>query len=158
MYKLKILFIDIDGVLNPMGYLKYMYNLNQFYGNEIKTEDRFGQYFAPYCIEALHKIIRATDCKIVISSTWRKAGLQNMKEMWAYRNLLGEVYDITPMLNLIRGDEVDAWLEENTVDSFCIIDDDADFHSHHDKLFVQTNPNIGLTDELANMCIEILNK
>lgn len=149
----KIIFLDIDGVLNviPQGF------------------DKHGCLFHKHLEENLQHIIEQTGAKIVISSTWRLSGLKAMKQLWTDRNLAGEVIDITPNINdNRRGDEIQRWLDNNPTDSFVIIDDDTDMLEHQFKHFVQTSDNIdhpdcvdvgfGLTRICAEKAIQILNK
>lgn len=56
--KIKVIFLDIDGVLNV-------------YGTE---HDEFGQIFHDHFVENLRTIINETSAKIVISSTWEICG------------------------------------------------------------------------------------
>ena len=151
----RIIFLDIDGVLNviPSSY------------------DKYGGVFHKHFEHNLAKIIDITGAKIVISSTWRLSGLDIMKEMWESRNIAGDIIDITPYVDgMSRGEEIRMWLEENgrNVDSYCIIDDDDDFMEEQMDFFVQTSGNkhhtdcidigYGLTIECANEAINILNK
>ena len=79
---MKVIFLDIDGVLNV-----------------IPTKfDQWGAYFGPddHFVKNLKKIVDQTGAKIVITSTWRMGGLQNMLDMWSGRNLPGEIVGITP--------------------------------------------------------------
>jgi hypothetical protein len=171
MQKNKIIFLDIDGVLNviPPDY------------------DQFGGIFHDHLVDNLNLIIKETGAKIVISSTWRFGGLERMKQMWQFRNLPGEVIDITPdchdLINtaswsryhpseskkIDRGHEIDYWLDGRTdIESYVIIDDDNDFLPHQRGNFVRTANNInhpdsidigyGLTKECARRAITILNK
>lgn len=78
----RIIFLDFDGVLNVAN----------------KDYDRFGQFFHEEFIKNLGKIINETGAKIVISSSWRSAGLEEMRQLWAERNYPGEIVDITPFL------------------------------------------------------------
>ena len=122
----KIIFLDIDGVLNVIS----------------KEDDQFGGTFHEKFVDNLRYIIEQTGAKIVISSTWRFSGLDNMKKLWEFRNLPGEVIDITPdcydlvnerrfkYLDLVdRGHEIDYWLEGRTdIKSYVIIDDDNNLY------------------------------
>jgi len=156
MSLLKIIFLDIDGVLNPVRFMNILHKMRKELGKGVKTEDNYGQYFAPWCVDALNKIIKETDAKIVITSTWRRfLKLPDLIQMWKDRGLPGEIYDVTDILNLMRGEEIQQWLLENTVDSYVIIDDDDDMLPEQN--FIKTNSNIGLTDDLADDCIKILN-
>jgi len=164
MEKIKIIFLDIDGVLNVYG----------------RERDRFGQIFHQPYVDNLKRIIDETGAKIVISSTWRFAGLQVMKELWEERNLPGEVISITIDCyqyvgegkeefydRVERGHEIQDWLDGRTdIESYVIIDDDNDFLPHQRGNFVRTANNInhpdsldigyGLTNECANKAIRIL--
>jgi HAD domain in Swiss Army Knife RNA repair proteins len=86
--KIKIIFLDIDGVMNSQ----------RFYTNSIKgnRRDEYGDLFDPLSASLLNKLIKETGAKIVISSTWRHAGLKKMQSMWIDRKMEGEVIAITP--------------------------------------------------------------
>ena len=116
----KILFLDIDGVLNVMPV----------------NFDKYGAIFKPQFVNNLKWIIEETDAEIVLSSSWRQSGLDVMNQMWKHRNLPKYITDITPTLNdfdftsrffhfdqISRGDEIEYWLNNNQWDKFCIIDD-----------------------------------
>jgi hypothetical protein len=158
---MKILFLDIDGVLAV----------------SIREHDEYGSLFHPHFEDNLKYIIDSTDCKIVISSTWRMNGILSLQEMWKYRNLAGEIFDITPnhMLRtgstLQRGNEIQEWLDLNKdiVSSYCIVDDDyVDINKDQLINFVRTSDNIdhpdcidigyGLTKICSEQIIKILNK
>lgn len=161
----KIIFLDIDGVLNVMR----------------QDRDKFGQCFHKHFENNLRWIINQTGAKIVITSIWRMDGLSKMQKMWNYRNLPGDVIGIIPIeIDIVkqgnykfydqvnRGFEIQQWIEDNNVKCYCIIDDDNDMLSNQKNNFVQTanNPNhfdsidigYGLTRKCAKQVIEILNK
>lgn len=162
---MKVIFLDIDGVLNVC----------------YPEHDEYGRIFHPNFVDNLKRVIDETGAKIVISSTWRYGGLQRMKDLWEKRNLPGEVIDITPDCNdlfnegsfvfldqIERGHEVEYWLNEHPeVERYVIFDDDNDFLPHQRGNFVRTGNNInhpdaldigyGLTNECANKAIRILN-
>jgi hypothetical protein len=163
---MKIIFLDIDGVLNVY----------------CENRDKYGCTFHKHFEDNLKWIIDETNAKIVISSSWRSSSLQVMQEMWEYRNLPGEVIDITPNENdvvnqgicdfydqVIRGMEIQLWLDKNKdITSYCIIDDDNDFLLNQLANFVQTSNNkdhedcvdigYGLTRKCAERVIKILNR
>ncbi len=147
MQKIKIIYLDIDGVLTSFRYWKEV-------PTEVREsqEDRFGQPFDPYSSSLLNKLIDETGAKVVISSIWRHDGLEVMQEMWKERGLSGEVIDITPdyerkidLFCVPRGCEIQAhyqnehgfghwkWdgkkprkaIAESTLENYVIIDDES---------------------------------
>ena len=168
----KIIFLDIDGVLNPTHYMNALYKMWKASFNEIKSHDRFGQLFFYQNCEALKKIVYETGAKIVISSTWRMAGESEMKELWKYRSLPGEIIGVTPTETKVvesgktefydmvcRGMEIDFWMiENNFIGNYVIIDDTEDMLKEQEPFFVITNGYTGLTMKDADKAIKILNK
>ena len=90
---MKIIFLDIDGVLNVISH----------------DNDKYGSQFHEHFVKNLAELIRITDAKIVISSSWRKSGLAEMQDMWLERRLPGEIIDVTPSLYLKRGGSIRFW-------------------------------------------------
>lgn len=166
----KTLFLDIDGVLNPTHYNTALYKLSKASFGEIKYKDLYGDLFFNHNVDALKYIINETGCDLVISSTWKDEGLEFMKSLWSYRNLPGNIIDITPNEinvvnagftqfydNVTRGMEIELWLTRNSYcGNYCIIDDINDFHTNQQQFFVKTDGNVGLTFKNANKAINIL--
>lgn len=167
---MKVIFLDIDGVLNSGDYMNATHILNHKHGvEEVVCSDEYGHTFDPRCVLYLDHILRETGAKLVISSTWRYSGLKIMQEMWAARNLPGEVIDITPLRSEVdpeieerfydpragRGYEIQDWLERNQVESYVILDDDSDMISH--QPLVKCPNRFGITYEVAKETIQKLN-
>lgn len=154
----KVLFLDFDGVLNSEQH--YLTNSPQ---EELDKR----------AVAHLAKIIEATDCEIVISSTWRKFySLEELRDILMDYGLPEQygpkIIDKTPDLDkrisgsilhtsAKRGDEVRLWLEENNFDgNYVAVDDDEDFDP--DQNLVLCDYKDGLDAETARICIEILNR
>lgn len=154
---MKVIFLDIDGVLN-VSYI---------------GDDEFGQIFNDIFVKNLEKLLIETNAKLVISSTWRDSGLNFLHDMWKERKLPGEIIDITPNFMvktgsvLQRGSEIAEWLSKNEVDNYVIIDDEVGDmleeqinnivrcsrnHEHIDQIY-----GMGLTTECTIQAIKILN-
>lgn len=165
---MKVLFLDIDGVLNT----KYWYT--QMDRNTPK--DKYGYAFDPNSVANLKRIVEDTGAEIVISSSWKCMGLSQMEDMWRDRNLPGRIIGITPnsvsdemLLNAdidsielfhIRGEEIKEWLMKHAkrVSSYAIIDDMDNMLPEQQSHFVQSNPEVGITEGDADTIITILNK
>lgn len=128
---MNLIFLDIDGVLNSSNYMHSLYvaadayvkrhtlDRNEMYSldnNKIplkyKVRDQFGHLFDPACVNYLETLINLTDAKIVISSTWRYSGLLEMKKMWEFRNIEGEVIGITPCYNTQDNQQLETIYQE----------------------------------------------
>lgn len=133
------MFLDVDGVVNKVD------NFN--------PADNPGPYpVDSYCAFLVGRIQLQTDCKVVLSSSWRHhpEGVKNVSER------IVELLDVTPTLSGIRGDEINAWLDEHQdVTKYAILDDDSDFYD--DQPLFKTTFQDGLTDEIAQKVIDHLN-
>lgn len=163
---MKVIFLDVDGVLNSLDDLKIYREKNNIQGCILydHVEDR--------PLKLLREIIDVTDAKIVISSSWRLGYLRNHKETIhdslfnKLENRLKDyditIYDVTPSLpyGYERGDEIHKWLEDHTdVENFIIFDDDSDMSIYSStNNFLQTTYEHGLTEEIRDKAIQILNE
>tara|TARA_R110000868_G_C10973188_1_gene771471 strand:- start:21331 stop:21864 length:534 start_codon:yes stop_codon:yes gene_type:complete len=175
---MKIVFLDIDGVLNvPSAELGFYYALGIDFDKYIKTEDRIRRdtiNWSPSALYNLYRIIDETKAKIVISSTWRLGAELDIMKAWFQVPLLqNAVIDKTPsfhpkwndiVVRVPRGSEINAWIEQykkdngcKSIDSIAIIDDDSDMWPLMSDFF-QTIGYDGLNWETASKIIEHLNK
>ncbi len=163
----KIIFLDIDGVLNTRDWHSRM--------TKDTPRDEFGWVFDPVAVENLAHIINETGANIVVSSSWKYLGMTKLKEMWDIRNLPGDLLDITPNtvsdeillnanldeieLGVCRGNEIKEWLSKHKgeVSNYVIIDDFDDLLPEQMCHAVITNTLIGITESDAEKAITILN-
>lgn len=146
----KLLFLDIDGVLNYNGMVSS-------YGSfPLNVFDR-------KCVDRVKEILEATGAKLVVSSSWRLTeDLENIFKQVG----LDVDFDVTPTFSepgVTRGDEIAAYILEYKERSGCwpryvILDDENDFYKNQQNHLIQTNWNEGLTDTLKEKCIEELGK
>ena len=199
---MKIIFLDIDGVLNSENHGKELHKLLE--QGKMSEKKYYDTWDLPYegTLLSLKKIVDETGAQIVLSSSWRLLGkrrinvLNNLFKPYGF-----QIMDVTPhgvMLDDLeklgfdkdkcydakyrhaiaddveddiadaykiktwdRGAEIAMWLSQHQdVESFVILDDDwLDIVPYYEEHLVQTLFNDwGLTFELANKAIEILNK
>lgn len=174
---MKVIFLDIDGVLNTSETVKIREQIHDKTGIWTLEVDEFR-------IEYLKRIVAATGAKIVLSSTWKKhfenvdgkivpihekgAALQNVLRKYDI-----ELYDILKKgYSLPREDLITIWLNEHEdVESFVVIDDETT----HLKRFVgkqliktsfledgvmlkNMDDCMGLCEDHISIAINILNK
>lgn len=154
----KVIFLDFDGVLASMDYLRITGSLK----NEMILEtnmDVYGSLFDPRCVLCLQWIIEKTKAKIVVSSVWKFMGFEKILAMWDKRDLPGKIIDITPNIDgcSCRGNEIAQWLQKNNCERYIIIDDDSDMLEEQLPFFIHTNSIYGLNHELSVKAIKILN-
>lgn len=155
--KENIIFLDIDGVLN--GYN----NWNLFWWNIVcltknkKLRHWYAKLTNPFGIherkvKRLAKIVRVTNSKVVMSSSWRfhwhntpyKKQFKNEKKLTDLLNKYNiKVIDITPRsLDRRRDKEIMGWLakHEHMVRRFVILDDERyDLECFADTHLIQTS-------------------
>lgn len=176
----KILFLDVDGVINTQKY-------------------HFSK-FDEECLERIKRIIETTGCKIVISSSWREGNLEKTKKRfpeWMHEHIIDETirgYHETrkgSSLPIVRGNEIKHWVDRNlkypwhanpemdemyreynedgsfkkmksnnlnTHYTYVIIDDDSDMLLEQMEQFIQTDSYKGINDSDVEKAILILNK
>lgn len=130
---MKVLFLDCDGVLNSHRDFEVVW-------------DSPDNYFClnRRAVERIQNIIRNTDCKIVLSSSWR-----NLDGGRGFLETMGiPIFDKTGRSeDGFRGKEIQAWLDSHPeVIQYAIVDDDGDMLDSQLKNFVQTTMEHGLTD------------
>lgn len=155
---MKILFLDIDGVLNSREY-----DRKRNWNEQTDIDETR--------LPLVKEIIDKTGAKIVLISTWRNHWDRDESlcdEDGMYINRLFSKYglaicDKTPDLGLLskRKDEVKAWLAEHTgeVESFVILDDYRFGWDDLSDFYIHTNPNygLGLEEEHVEKAIALLN-
>lgn len=120
---MKVIFLDIDGVLNSDEYLDRIKNLDiKGIEREIDVEK----------IKLLKKAIDETGAKVVLSSSWRYTrNAQYLKELLLNYGIYAAV---TPFIQNERGLEIKQWLSDNQdVEDFVILDDEI-FNSYDEEL------------------------
>lgn len=132
---MRVIFLDVDGVLNTDGYL------------EAQTKRKNGIFsytmifnFDPQSMDNLKKIIEATNSKIVISSSWRE-GMRYNDLFWRtlINNLekagLGDrILGVTPISRkkssrISKGNAIKEWLRQNrhlNIKKYIILDDEIE--------------------------------
>lgn len=170
MNYIKIIFLDIDGVLNSLAYFK----TQEHQDKRFMQHDEIDESRLPL----LKRIVDATGAKIVLSSTWRE--LDDCQdtvcyEMYKYLEDMLAKYDMsimskTPVIAHCRPLEIMMWLnkrvDKNEI-TFVSLDDDFgsddyDKYGIGDNLvhtiFYSEDPLVGgLQPEHIEQAIKILN-
>lgn len=165
---MKVLFLDMDGVLNSYNWFKTInlpdrqrtrrrakialreaFRRADIGSFRIGAIDSYSCMVDPAAIRVLNHVIEQTGAKVVLSSSWRI--------VWPYRavevmlrtaGFVGELIGATPNGVVgkphARGNEIQAWLDEHPeVTAFAIVDDSSDMVHLLPKL-VRTTWHSGL--------------
>lgn len=160
---MKVLFLDVDGVLNCTYTFQRRHQLSEPL-SEAAMCWPLG-HLDEQIIPLLNPIVERTDCKIVLSTSWRlhprfaELGSWLEGKGFKYPNAIIDRTPSMPMMDNCRGEEVKAWLRKHPeVRQYVVLDDDCeDIIPVHPKNYVATNGNEGLTNELVETVISILN-
>lgn len=149
-----ILFLDIDGVLV----------------NARSLRERSGRHSVAdsNCVAQLNRVTNVTGAALVLSSSWRFCGLEEIRLILQHWGVTGELISMTPDLTrksgelglyagVPRGREIQEWLNDHAHDgcTFAIVDDDADME-HLTPRLVRCEFAAGLTDGDADRLIMML--
>lgn len=135
MQPTKVLFLDIDGVLNSA---RSCYALGGFpHGFDAENKAKFDHV----AIALVRKLCEETGASICLSSSWRI--IHSVHECANGLDL--PIFGRTPSLSSSRGNEIAAWLADHPeVTTYAIIDDDSDMLPEQRRFFVKTNHYDGL--------------
>ena len=145
---MKVLFLDIDGVVNCA-----------------KTTARYRGVIGidPHMAFLVGRIILNTDAKVVLSSSWR--GWRDGED--EIRKCVYDFIDVTPRLfshpaldqqPVVRGDEIRAWLDQHPkVEHYAILDDNSDMLPDQKSHLFKTEWEVGITPEISDKVIAYLN-
>lgn len=141
---MKVVFLDFDGVINIPS-AKFTHSclaITCSHGGDDKLND-------PVAIGLLNALCLATGAEIVVSSSWRTAGIKRMREL-LYNSGLDKAIKIqgcTPYslsYTSKRGEEVKAYLRDRPqIKEYIILDDDTDFTKEQTGRLVKCDPWYG---------------
>ena len=170
---MKVIFLDVDGVLNSDKSLMLDDALEDDLILKLKTlVDKTGAKIIlssawRFCFNPLRILMKYLDkynlylsgmTQNGVSITWLKSqGYEPTTRFIDTReDINGNEYEVTTD----RGAEIYKWLSNNPdVESFVIFDDEAfDIARYFSNNFIKTNPRIGLTEENIQQAEKILTK
>lgn len=151
----KLLFLDVDGVLNCAS------DWQGPHADSLATLD-------PAKCDQLARIVRETGATVILSSTWRlfPGPARDKLVRWLMTRgviIFSQTQDLTSEFghSMIRGHEIARWMADHATKfpnpRFVILDDDSDMNKDQFPFFVQTSMKTGLTADLADKAISILN-
>lgn len=156
----KIIFLDVDGVLNDSTYTEKCVKKLKRIGLTPFLMNFERVPFNPRSLKNLQKIVLKTGAEVILHSSWKNSSI-NLGVLQArlaeYGIKIKEIVDGSFVSR--KEDNISKYLAEHTKElkeeiQFVIIDDDNLKMPH----LVRTDYRHGLTNRKAQKCIEILNK
>lgn len=155
MKRIKVIFLDIDGVLRPA------------------TQSGFNKR----CVGYINQLVDESGAKVVLSSTWRY-NMEEVEKQFPENGIRFEIFDVTSTFSISkyegtqswtpdymkvpRGVEIQGWLKdfnsmEQYVESYVIIDDNSDILLTQLPHYVKVDQTKGLTKQNLKDSIQVLN-
>ncbi len=153
---MRVIFLDVDGVLNNLEFLKKRQKLLRVY------KDMYLPRLDDNNFIVLKELVDKTEAKLVLSSSWRMFFNEDLipndnsfdspgRNLIEKLNSYGLSLDGRTELKgrhegYLRGDFIRDYLEEHPlIDSFVILDDDNDMREFTDTNLIRTDSLKGLT-------------
>jgi len=153
----KVVFLDIDGVLNGYPFL------DEVEANSTAaplSREWWSEFIDDARVERLNHILEVTGAKVVLSSSWRmRWPYKELQELFEEHGFRGEFVDATgdePRGK--RGAQIARWLQYAPFEvfSYVCLDDDLDMKEVEER-WVQTSPDRGgITEEEVERAIALL--
>ena len=124
---MRVIFTDIDGVLNPHWRKKWNKK----------------------SIDLYNRVCKEFDLKPVITSTWKvNHTIDELQKIFDEQGIEVKIYDYTPNIDQAdRGVEIKEWLSNNKCDRYVVLDDRIDNITPYVDNVVKCRSWLGLTDE-----------
>jgi len=164
--KKKIIFLDIDGVMNS----QVDYELAEARGDLEKAREEAHE-LSERCVGLLNDLIDETGAEVVISSVWRYSTTkEEMQALFEKKGFMHKILDYTPVYDRrfsVRGNEILGWIKDHEeylgqfyhdFETFVIFDDDSDMLYWQRENFVPIDGYTGLTHNKTYKAKWILNR
>lgn len=149
----RIIFLDVDGVLNSHSFPRKMFNEE---GVRVFEEDILDKR----AIACLKQIVNATtDAMIVLTSTWRKFPNSRARLVQQLAEYELFIHSDTPCTGKKRGDDISAWFnlhKDIPIESYIILDDDSDMNEHLSHLIRTSFYGWGLETKHIQHAVDML--
>ncbi len=160
---MKVIFLDVDGVLNIMG---------DSYRTFMKP---YGQHIEPHLVQRLNYLMKKTETHIVVSSSW-KANMDDLELQMKDQGFKqwDKVIGRTPFSGELNGDresgyrgnQIKHWLDntEHEIESYVVLEDEPlDVCGEYCNVIPKEKViHVDMADGLKNSdvmkAIEVLNK
>lgn len=157
---MKIIFLDIDGVLNSHAWLEQQ--------PPFSLREHPERAIDPDAVQRLNHLTERTGARLVVTSTWRlKWGIRALRQIFVNADIRGTLLDVTEVFIIARAthraladpreQEILMWLRQHPeVTHYVVLDDLANLGVLRDRQ-VLVDAASGLTMDNINEALAILN-
>lgn len=140
---MRVLFLDIDGVLNRTGYRP-----------EVSVGLR--SWIEPELADRLCEVVQSIGAEIVLSSDWRRGRELELLRSELSAVGIGSLIDVTREIHGPRWKEIETWMSEHgrTPEQIAIVDDFHDMGPLAPR-FVRVSPLNGLDKDAARALVAL---
>lgn len=168
---MKLIFLDFDGVMNSERYFN-----NSVFLTETKGMDwdeimliAHHTHLDRDAIQLINQLVDRSGASVVVSSTWRQHySIDELNQMLKDRGATFTIIAATPvhrshyigwgMSNVIRGKEIQEYLDETVQPVQFVILDDINNMAHLSDHLVLTDEDVGITQEDIEKALKILSE
>ena len=172
----KIIFLDVDGVLNTEGLFRAAMRTGRW--TNCTYEEMRCDQLEPHLLENLVALVEQTGATIIVSSTWREFDTTRnilfntltaldlqVRDYTPYRHYHFRLKWDCPWEQLNRACEIYESLQVYKPDRYVILDDnnifepvvDSKIEKQLEPYFLQLDPETGLTTTTVEQAVKILN-
>lgn len=143
---LRVIFLDIDGVLNCRSFVEGL------------GATEWDKMIDRRAVARLDLLVRRSSAEIVISSSWRcHLPIERIEAILQDHGFDGKILGITPRRTSSRAAEIQAWLDAaDEAPAAVVILDDLPEMDHLAPYFVQTTWEEGLLDVHVERALTLL--
>jgi len=139
---MKVIFLDIDGVLNSNDTLQKIHYHQKFTGISPKCAELDEDN-----ISTLNKLIKLTNAKIVLHSSWRYGYSKGDGAiLTAFREMNLHIDDIVSIKIPNKEEAISAYIKTHPNISHYVILDDYPMFPSHESSFIEITADHGLTE------------
>jgi hypothetical protein len=165
----KIIFLDIDGVLNCQEHYEELHfadykdsrkqSIREVKHDIINNLDYYKRNFSLSRIEMLNDLVDQTGAKVVLSASMRKRKtIDELNVIFKYCGATFSICDKTDNFGTIRGLEIQKWIDTYNPINWAILDDNDDMLPEQLGQLYLTTEYYGLTLELCKKIKKQLNE
>lgn len=149
---MKIIFLDVDGVINTFEKKEELKVLNNN-----KDDWDYNNIFCKISLANLREIVDVTGAKIVLESTRRFSQSLLIPMKYQFMEYGLSYIGVTPNVDGNKLNEILKYIDnsDKNIENYIILDDDSKYFEN-ELSFIKVNPRYGITNDVVEIAIKKL--